>query len=357
MIVPICQCTQKEKEITMNHQIISSTEQTKKTVSSGQRSSLVQEPGEHEEMACIAAARRAPSAHNAQPWRLYPDPRVSDGDYGSYRLFYAYADKLLADPDDRDALLGMGAFYETLALAAQLEGKKAIFEPGVVQHADGLELGRVRLQALPERALLDPLAPFIAQRQTNRHPYQSRPLPSGLQEELHHLGCTLFDPRTIAPLVSKASIMAWKDTRFVTDLKEWTRFQGNPPDGMTCECLHLSWLDRQALRFALWRGRLSALLAWVYAQRDVYLTRCSTTIAVLTAQDRDPLTLFECGRRLLRVWVMLNAACYSYHPISIVIDQPTVNVLASKVKNPVAIFRVGYTPKEAPWSNRRSTTE
>jgi len=45
-----------------------------------------------------------------------------------------------------------------------------------------------------------------------------------------------------------------------------------------------------------------------------------------------------------------------YHPISIVIDQPTVNELASKVKNPVAIFRVGYTPKAAPWSNRRSTT-
>ena len=339
----------------MNHQAVSSKEQTKKIVSGSQQSSLVQDSGELAELACIAAARRAPSAHNAQPWRLYPDAKGANDDYGSYRLFYAYADKLLADPDDRDALLGMGAFYETLALAAQLEGKKAVFEPGVVQYDDGLELGRVRLQALSERTPLDPLAPFIAQRQTNRHPYQSIPLPSGLQEGLQQLGCTLFDPRAIAPLVSKASIMAWKDARFVTDLKEWTRFQGNPPDGMTCECLHLSWLDRQALRFALWRGRLSALLAWVYAQRDVYLTRRSATIAVLTAQDRDPLTLFECGRRLLRAWVMSNAACYSYHPISIVIDQPTVNELASKVKNPVAIFRVGYTPKAAPCSNRRST--
>ncbi len=332
-----------------DYQNILSTEQK---ISEGQQASIIQEEAE---MACIAAARRAPSAHNAQPWRLYPDASASNATYGSYRLFYAYADKLLADPDDRDALLGMGAFYETLALAAQLEGKQAIFEPGVVQHGDGLELGRVHLQALPEGTAPDPLAPFIAQRQTNRHPYQSRPLPKGLQKELQYLGCTLFEPRAIAPLVSKASIMAWKDTRFVTDLKTWTRFQGNPPDGMTCECLNLSWLDRQALRFALWRGHLSALLACVYAQRDVYLTSRSATIAVLSAPDREPLTLFECGRRLLRAWVTINATAYSYHPISIVIDQPTVNELSSKVKNPVAIFRVGYTPKAAPWSNRRLT--
>ncbi|GHO97920.1 hypothetical protein KSF_079680 [Reticulibacter mediterranei] len=335
----------------MKHLNISSTEQT---ACGDQQSDIARERSEQAEIAYIAAARRAPSAHNAQPWRLYPEDGAPDEAYGSYRLFYAHADKLLADPDDRDALLGMGAFYETLALAAQLEGKRAVFEPGVVQHADGLELGRVRLLALSEGDTLDPLAPFIARRQTNRHPYQSKPLPSELQEELQRLGCTLFDPRTIAPLVRKASIMAWKDTRFVADLKEWTRFQGNPPDGMTCECLHLSWIDRQALRFALWRGRLSALLAWIYAQRDVYLTRRSATIAVLTAQDREPLTLFACGRSLLRAWVMINAASYSYHPISIVIDQPTVNELSSKVKNPVAIFRVGYTPEAAPWSNRRS---
>ncbi len=340
----------------MNHQVISSTAYTQKLTGSHQQPAQLQAPDGQEEMACIAAARRAPSAHNAQPWRLYPAPCASADVYGSYRLFYAYADKLLADPDDRDALLSMGAFYETLALAAQLEGKRAVFEPGVVQHADSLELGRVRLLARSEGDTSDPLAPFLNKRQTNRHPYESRPLPGGLQEELQHLGCAFFEPRAIAPLVRKASILAWKDMRFVSDLQEWTRFQGNPPDGMTCECLHLSWLDRQALRFALWRGRLSAGLAWVYAQRDVYLTRRSSTIAVLTAPGKDPLTLFECGRSLLRAWVMINAACYSYHPISIVIDQSTVNELAARVENPVAIFRVGYTPESAPWSNRRTTT-
>lgn len=301
------------------------------------------------EPACLAAAHRAPSAHNAQPWRLYPQAD------GSYLLHYAYADKLLADPDDRDALLGMGAFYESLALAANLERKQATFEPAFLQQADSLELGRVRLLPIPTGSSIDPLAPFLKQRQTNRHPYEQRPLPVELQQDLLRLGCVLLEPREVAPLVSRASVMAWKDRRFITDLKEWTRFEGNPPDGMTCECLHLSWLDQQALRFALWSGRLSTPLAWVYAQRDVYLTRHSSAIAVLTAENREPFTLFECGRRLLRAWVAINAMHFSYHPISIVIDQPTVTELAQKagVVDPVAIFRVGYTSKPAPWSNRR----
>jgi hypothetical protein len=308
---------------------------------------------ECEELSCIVAARRAPSAHNAQPWRLYPQAD------GSYKLCYAYADKLLADPDDRDALLSIGAFYETLAIAANLEGKQATFEPSVVQHpGERLELGNVRLFPLSEESATDPLAPFVAQRQTNRHPYQRRPLTKALENELLQLGCTLLQPRDIAPLVSKASVMAWQDRRFVTDLKQWTRFQGNPVDGMTCECLHLSWIDRQALRFALWRGRLAAPLARIYAQRDVYLTRHSAAITVLTVENRDPLTLFDCGRRLLRAWVTINAAGFSYHPISIVIDQPTVIELAEKglVENPVAIFRVGYTADPAPWSNRRTSS-
>jgi hypothetical protein len=305
--------------------------------------------GEQNKIDCIAAAQRAPSAHNAQPWRLYPQ------EDDSYQLCYAFSDKLLSDPDDRDALLSIGAFYETLAIAANLEGKMATFEPGIVRQQDGLVLGLVRLHPLPEGDTPDPLAPFVLQRQTNRHPYQRQPLSRTLQEELLQLGCTLLQPHDVAPLVSKASIMAWKDKRFVVDLKRWTRFQGNPPDGMTCDCLDLSWIDRQALRFALWRGRLSSPLAWVYAQRDVSLTRHSAAIAILTVENRDPLTLFECGRRLLRAWVTINAAGFSYHPISIVIDQPTVVELAQKmhVANPVAIFRVGYTPDPAPVSNRR----
>ena len=60
----------------------------------------------------LTEALRAPSAHNAQPWRLAVRPD------GSYQLHYNHLDYLPYDPDDRDAYLAIGAFLETAALAA-----------------------------------------------------------------------------------------------------------------------------------------------------------------------------------------------------------------------------------------------
>jgi hypothetical protein len=176
-----------------------------------------------------------------------------------------------------------------------------------------------------------------------------------LAKELEGLGNVLLDPKLIAPLVQRASVMAWKDSRFVTDLDEWTRFDEVSPDGMTVDCLDLNWFDQGALKFALRRGKLPGWLARVYAQRDVRLTSASGALAVLITMDRRPETLFECGRRLVRSWVTINAAGYSWHPMSIVIDQPTVRELSEMIggRDGVAIYRVGYTPKEAPWSKRR----
>jgi hypothetical protein len=314
--------------------------------------------------AVLTDALRAPSAHNAQPWRLV----ALDGDGLRYRLRYAFADKLLADPDDRDAMLAMGAFYETLALAARRAGWVASFTPADGPGSesgggdggdggDGLDVGEVVLRRATAVDPADPLAEAAARRMTNRTPYRKGvALPSRLRGELESLGCTLLSSGDVAPLVSKASVMAWRDPRFVEDLREWTRFSDDEPDGLTCSCLRLSWLDRRALRFALWRGRLPAWLAWVYAQRDVRLTRASSCVAVLSAPSREPMVLFEVGRRLLRSWVSIVAAGHAYHPISIVIDQATAPELSALagVDDAVAIFRMGAPTGPAVPSRRRA---
>jgi hypothetical protein len=295
----------------------------------------------------LTAALRAPSAHNAQPWRL---SRLTEG---GYRLWYAFEDKLLADPDDRDGIMAAGGFFETLRLAAEQRGWTANLQLDVRNHEQGIDLGRVAF--LPLDAPPDPLSAGIEKRQANRHAYEKTALPAGLAAQLRGLGNLLIDPNQIAPLVDRASVMAWKDSRFVTDLDEWTRFDQISPDGMTVDCLDLSRLDQWALKFALKRGKLPGWLARIYAQRDVRLTRASSAIAVLTTEDRRPETLFECGRRLIRSWTAINAEGFSWHPMSIVIDQPTVRELSALIGggDGVAIYRVGYTPKAAPWSKRR----
>ncbi len=296
----------------------------------------------------ITLALRAPSAHNAQPWRLSPD-----GD-GSFLLWYAFADRLLADPDDRDGIMAVGGFYETLSLAAQTLGLQAALEFGAVPRAAGLRLGQVTFGPLPGPP--DALATAVTSRQCNRNSYSKSPLPPGLRADLTNLGHILLPPALIAPLVARASMMAWRDERFVTDLAEWTRFDDISPDGMTVDCLRLSTIDQGALRFALSRGSLPAPLARVYAQRDVALTRASATMAILVAEGRDPAALFDCGRRLVRSWTLINSLGYAWHPMSIVIDQPTVSALAEMMggRDAVAIYRVGYTGEAAAWSKRRS---
>jgi len=253
-------------------------------------------------------------------------------------------------------------------MAASLQGKQVAFEPDVVQRADGLELGKVRILSLVGKGeapsygrgdpcLSDPLAPFLSLRQTNRNPYEYLPLSPKLKRDLLNLGCVLLEPQAVAPLVAKASMMAWQDARFIADMKKWKRFkkEGNAPDGMTIECLGLSSLQQQAWHFAMSCNGLAAPLARMYAQHDVHLIQHSAAIAVFSVENLEPLSLFECGRRLLRAWVTVNAAAFSCHPISVVVNQPTVTELAQMagVAHPVAMMRVGYTFKSAAWSNRR----
>ena len=89
---------------------------------------------------------------------------------------------------------------------------------------------------------------------------------------------------------------------------------------------------------------------------NVTLTHASSTIAVLAADSMDPVDLFDAGRHLLRAWTAATAVGYSTHPISVVIDRPETRpelAAIAGVRVPVALFRVGYTRRRVPWSNRR----
>jgi hypothetical protein len=272
----------------------------------------------------------------------------------TFRLWYSYADKLRADPDDRDGLMAVGAFFETLRLTAERRSFRVELDASVRTHAEGIDLGVITFS--PLIGAPDPLSEAVADRQCNRHPYSLTPLPAGLARELETLGNILIPPERLAGLVLRASVMSWRDRRFLADLKDWTRFDLTAPDGMTLDCLRVKGTDVFALRLALALRELPAPMAWLYAQRDMRLTRASATMAVLTTEERSPAALFACGRRLLRSWTLINALGYAWHPMSVVIDQPTVRDLREMIdgRDPVAIYRVGYTPHAAAWSRRRT---
>ena len=195
-----------------------------------------------------------------------------------------------------------------------------------------------------------------ADRRTNRHPYDRTPLPGPLRAELLRLGCTLVPPRETARLVARASMLSWKDPRFVADLDRWTSADPAAPAGMTPAGLPLTRFEWAALRLAIRAGRLPAPVALAYSGRDIRLLARAQAVAVLGAADLDAATLVDAGRRLLRCWVTITAAGFAYHPISVAVDRaetaPAVAATAG-VPVPVAVFRIGHPRREAPRSNRR----
>ncbi len=239
--------------------------------------------------AVLTESLRAPSAHNAQPWRITPQPD------GGYELHYDHLDYLPHDPDDRDAYLAMGAFLETMNLAAQRHGLSVGFTPVFSRNGTDLHVGSVRFSEADAGRPADPLAEAAADRHTNRQPYDRTPLPDELRTRLTALGCTLVPPGQMARLVGQASLLSWNDRRFVADLDRWISADPDAPMGMTPAGLPLSRLEWTGLRLALRLGRLPGPLARVAAARDIRLLAQAQAVAVLGAADLTPPVLADAG--------------------------------------------------------------
>jgi nitroreductase len=129
----------------------------------------------------VAAATRAPSMHNTQPWRF----RFA----AASQTIDLYADPArmlpVADPDGRALHIGCGAALFNLRLAAvAVAGREPVVrllpDPG-----QRLLLATVRL-AGPHPAQADELELLasVAARNTNRQPFSARPVPPGVLAEL-----------------------------------------------------------------------------------------------------------------------------------------------------------------------------
>lgn len=304
--------------------------------------------------AILEEALRAPSAHNAQPWRLVPT--------GAHEveLHYDHHDYLPFDPDDRDAYLALGAFYETLSLAAQRHGCRSAIATRFQRDGSDLWVGDIAIRPARSDEQTDPLAGPAAGRYTNRGAYDRTPVPAALAAQLGDLGNVMVRPKTMSRLVARASVLSWRDERFVRDLRQWTRADPTANDGMTPVGLALSHVEWVALRLAFRAGKLPAPIARVFAWRDVRLLSQSVAVCVLRAPSLEPADLFDAGRRLLRSWASIAAAGWACHPISIAVDRPetrpSVAVLAG-VEVPVAVYRIGHPKQIGPRSNRRRLDE
>jgi hypothetical protein len=296
---------------------------------------------------------RAPSAHNTQPWVLtYERDRLELG-FDPTRHLRA------GDPTRRDLLLSLGAFVETVLIAAAAEGIQLEFRTQPWRLVEG-----------PDPYSTAFTLEHLARRQTSRLPYEAGRLPAELlasareqllpDQRLHELATS-----DVVDLFTTADRHFYESPAVVAELRSWLRLSKRDPrytqDGLTYECLALSWVEARGLALLLRPGvyrlvrRLGVHRFFTASGRSVLEREGSVLVLEGAAEGHDELLL--AGRSLLRTWLALTAAGYVTHPLSQILDcEETETELGRRLARApgarlLSIFRAGRS-EPAPRSHR-----
>lgn len=275
------------------------------------------------ELAAVGAL--APSADNAQPWRLRWNGEALE-------LIYVerHASSTVFTAHSHATLLGVGSVAENLDMALRANGVT-----GQWQWASGDQqpYGSVALAHLPA-TFTAPEGPLV--RHTNRLPFRRSPLPAEL---LTRLGACreggnrvslLLDPVDKARLVRMVRLCS--EARFCNhDLHQWlfdslrrTPAEVERGDGLDWNSLGLPPGGKAMLRFISDWGRMRALNRLgaykLLARSEVGLISAAPALLCLTG-PADSASVIDAGRLLTRVWTRLNLDGIAVQPYYVVTDQ------------------------------------
>lgn len=302
--------------------------------------------------------RRAPSAHNTQPWVLrYADDAVAVH-WDEERTLPA------GDPTRRDLFLSLGAFVETCLVVATDAGLAVRAEVSVDQASR--RVARLVAAGTAYRTPFD--AGTVERRRCARGPYEPGGPPDDLpaRARAHGADLRLVPCRELADPLSRADRWLFGTPAVVAELRDWLRLSPRHPryrlDGLTDRALALSRAEAIGLGTALspaaYRvGRRLGMPA-LLAAGSRGLLRYDGTVAVLVGRAPTPEDLLEHGRALLRVWLTLTDLDLAVHPLSQLLDcAATAGQLHDALRlhpdeAPLAVFRVGRPHDEPARSSR-----
>lgn len=326
----------------------------------------------------LEAARCAPSADNAQPWRLSWDGKRLAVGYDAAR-----ASNVTFAAENPATLLSVGALLENVlqAAAAAEIGLERVDHPASQYFRLNVSPGSLLLSACTSHPLFS--------RHTNRLPFRADPLSGALSAWLAsqseggarvQIFSGTAEMNRVAKLVALASAIRFR-TREITEwLGRSLRFAPSEVasgDGLDVETLHLPPGGRGLLRLiADWR-RMESFNRWgaykLLAAIEAKAVVNASAILAITG-DAGQRGARDAGQLMERVWIELNRLGLSVQPFYVVADQlirrnagvlPTGleregDMLAVEADAALALsgrtlymlLRVGF-PKRAPVRSRR----
>lgn len=298
-----------------------------------------------------AVFRRAPSAHNTQPWVLEYGP---DAVHVAVDPARSLPD---SDPTGRDLELGLGAFVETCLIVAADSGLAVTAE--VTGPATAAVTGPVTVRLVAADTVY--ATPFTAAdveaRRVARGRYVPGPVPPAVLDDLPP-GLVPVPARDLAADLVAADRWLFGTPAVARELHEWLRLHPHHPryalDGLTDRAMELSRLESRVLDRALRAHPVARRLglAAVLAAAGRGLLRYDGSVLVLVGVPGEGRV--DAGRRLQRTWLALARHGLAVHPLSQLLDCPaTAARLAERIGarpvdggppiggQPLAVFRVG----------------
>lgn len=311
-----------------------------------------------------AVFRRAPSAHNTQPWVLVYGPDEVAVHWDPAR---ALPD---SDPTQRDLFLSLGAFVEACLIAAADAGL-------AVAAVVDVDAGQRRVARLVRAEQAYPSvfsAAALERRRCARGEYHPGQLASSVIDDVSQLSgaqLRVLPCRELAALLTRADRWLFGTPAVVRELREWLRLSPRHPryavDGLTYRAMALSRAEAAGLAATLAPAvyplarRLGAPALLAAASNG--LLRYDGSVLVLVGRAGGPADLVEQGRALLRVWLSLAERDLAVHPLSQLIDcASTAAALRDLLdlgpgESPLAVFRVGRYVEEPVRSGRLPVSE
>jgi hypothetical protein len=358
----------------------------------------------------LAAAARAPSGDNTQPWS-FATGESPEGTTLEIRLDPA-RDPSPMNAGQRMARIALGAALENLIVAARARGLDA--RPRLEGFDGDGASDRARAVVTCGRREPKPSAgesrsaAAIPQRVTNRKPYDRRPVEAGAFERIARavgggagagvgVGvATLWitgrgEIEALASLAARADATLFGERSLRRAFLKSVRFDRGVTEaveeGMPVGSLELSWIERVSLpwlgRAPSWALALGGSIR-IYAAHVRRLVESASGICAVTVDDARPESDVEAGRAVERAWLALSSDGLAAQPMMslLVLENiadhglaPTLSrraaselpslraelreilgIPASSGTRPAFLLRFGHAPPPTARTGRRGST-
>lgn len=278
-----------------------------------------------DEVKILNFATRAPSGHNTQPWTIY---RIQPYNWviGTNQSRWLPA----VDPENREMLLSIGAFLESIVLAAGALGYEALVEI-IARGRRDHKIAEVKLiQSKETKFSLDK----ITSRRTIRNSYLSRELTSEDVKQLVDYGKNniLYIPLRSATgkFLAEGTIEANKQQVFreaaQVELAEWIRWSNDDAkrkmDGLTPDTMEISgiasWYVR---RFYNRQSVLEHNFRNETVKKIVDQVRNCGGWLIITSPTSKIEDIIASGRLLQRMWLNAKAKMIAIHPMTQMLEE------------------------------------